>query len=453
VWAAPSVRAAQPLAGQANNMSLTSLPQPILRLILAYAAADAETLCQLECTCRSLRDLAREESLWKPLYQQRWTMGSRVARRRTASACDGAASPSVWATFREDYPRRHVIDAEMTRCLRRLGGTTEELPLFYAVSYAMSQRQDAMDVCWRLWKNDPRSNTRNQRQPPRPETKDTQNLARGLLRMLLCGSTCQAMKEALHDDNDSSDEAIPSPGERLEEVCLLVTALFRDVPETTLRDTTAETVRTRLQELAHTMERQFTEGMSLATKVDRVDEVFFRNPATRFSGNVEDYYDYRNSLLDVALQRRQAIPMTLALLYKFVCRRLDIAVEVVGLPGHIVAHLPELDRFVDVFDGGKHLSEEDCSNIVHQYGFPMQPSYLNPLSADLIVQRILNNLENCLVRNPSIHRPASSRQRAAITALRAIAGNPSDEQLGECRHLLVMTWTAEASVGRNLGDW
>ena len=193
--------------------------------------------------------------------------------------------------------------------------------------------------------------------------------------------------------------------------------------------------------------------MSLKGKLERVDDFFFRNSETRFTGNETDYYDYRNSLLDVALERRKAIPMTLAILYKFICQRLDILVEIVGLPGHIVAHVPEMDRFVDVFAGGRHLTAADCANIVTSFGFPMQQSYLNPLPVELVVQRILNNLENCLIRHPAIQTPQAARQRAAITALRAIASNPRSDQLLECRHLLVLTWVSEACVGTDISDW
>jgi regulator of sirC expression with transglutaminase-like and TPR domain len=267
--------------------------------------------------------------------------------------------------------------------------------------------------------------------------------------MLICAAVCKEMKTVLNND----DNVDRSPGERLEEAVILTAALFQNINNETLQDRTADRIKTKLQGIVDNIKREFSIGMSLKNKLQRIDEVFFQREGTRFSGNTQNYYDYKNSLLDVSLRRRKAIPMTLALLYKFICRRLDILVEVVGLPGHIVVHVPELDRFVDVFAGGRILTAADCANIVSQFGFPMQQSYLSPLPPEQVVHRILNNLENCLVRNPNIQRPASSRQRAAITALRAVASNPGDEQLEQCRHLLVLTWTSEACVGTDISDW
>lgn len=398
-------------------MSLQALPQSVLRIIVEYVT-DVETLCSLDSTCRDLHDVTREEAVWVALWQRTWQRGSAL--------CGSA---------REEFKRRYLIDNEVMKYVSRLNRTTEQLPMLYAVSQVMSNGCDAMDICWRLWKCH--------------KNQETRKYARGFLRLLLCGSVCADMKRTLNDE-DNTDR---TPGERLEDACILTTTMFQPVSCTNFQDTAKENVKVKLQQIADSIKIQFTSEMSIKTKLKIVDEAFFHQEHTCFSGNVQNYYDYRNSLLDVSLDRRKAIPMTLALLYKFICHRLDILVEVVGLPGHIVVHVPALARFVDVFEGGRHLSVADCINIVNQYGFPMQDSYLSPLPPELIVQRILNNLENCLVRNPSIQRPASARQRAAITALRAVASEPNSEQLDECRHLLVLTWTSEACVGTDISDW
>ena len=399
-------------------MSLQELPQPILRMILEYIP-DPEILCHLDCTCQEIHALIQEDSIWRMHVSQRWVCGTRISSSQSA---------------REEYIRRHSLDTNMTKCLSRLSRTTEQLVMLYAFSHGMAQGSEAMDICWKLWKNH--------------KSTETQMFSRGFLRMLHCGSVCADMVKVLHDDVSNR-----TPGERIEDVCILTNAMFRELSSTSLRDATADTVKGKLQEIADKIQSEFTPQMSLRSKLQRVHAFFFDNEETRFSGNTDNYYDYQNSLLDVSLDRRKSIPMTLALLYQFICRRLDILVEVVGLPGHIVVHVPDLGIFVDVFDGGRHLTAGDCADIVNAYGFPMQQSYLNALPPELVVQRILNNLENCLVRQPAILQTASVRQRASITALRAIASNPRAEQLEECRHLLVLTWVSEACVGTDISDW
>jgi regulator of sirC expression with transglutaminase-like and TPR domain len=219
-----------------------------------------------------------------------------------------------------------------------------------------------------------------------------------------------------------------------------------------LADTTGDFVKEQLQAVADEIQGGMTEQMSIRSKLMRVHDVFF-HPETGFSSNMSNYYDYRNSLLTVSLDRRKAIPMTLALLYKFICRRVGIAVEVVGLPGHIVAHVPALDTFVDVFDGGRLLTAADCARIVASFGFPFQASYLNPLPPELIVQRILNNLENCLVRQPTVQAPMAVRQRAAISALRVITIDPREGQIEEIGQSQILPWVTEACVGTDVADW
>mmetsp|Transcript_2137 Transcript_2137/g.4654 ORF Transcript_2137/g.4654 Transcript_2137/m.4654 type:complete len:399 (+) Transcript_2137:287-1483(+) len=398
-------------------MSLQELPQAIMRIILEYVP-DTEILCHLDCTCRDIHTLIREDSLWRTRAAERWLYGTPLSSSQSG---------------REEYIRRHILDMDMTKCLSRLSSTAEQLVMLYAFSHGMARGSEAMDICWKLWKNH--------------KSTETQMFSRGFLRMLHCGSVCADMIKILNDDRSNR-----SPGERLEDACILTSAMFRDF-NTGIRNTTADAVKGELQEMADKIQSEFTPQMSLRSKLQRVHTFFFDNKETRFSGNMQNYYDHQNSLLDVSLGRRKGIPMTLALLYKFICRRLDILVEIVGLPGHIVAHVPDLNTFVDVFEGGRFLTVEDCTNIVTTYGFPMQQSYLNALPPELIVQRILNNLENCLVRQPAISQAASARQRASITALRAIASNPRAEQLEECRHLLVLTWVSEACVGTDISDW
>ena len=56
-----------------------------------------------------------------------------------------------------------------------------------------------------------------------------------------------------------------------------------------------------------------------------------------FAGNASEYYDPRNSYLNEVIDRRMGIPITLAVVYMEVSRRIGFAVDGVGLPGHFIA--------------------------------------------------------------------------------------------------------------------
>ena len=61
-----------------------------------------------------------------------------------------------------------------------------------------------------------------------------------------------------------------------------------------------------------------------------------------FRGNSEDYTDPRNSYLDVVLDRRRGIPITLSILMLEVARRRGIALHGVGMPGHFLVGTGDL---------------------------------------------------------------------------------------------------------------
>jgi hypothetical protein len=69
-----------------------------------------------------------------------------------------------------------------------------------------------------------------------------------------------------------------------------------------------------------------------------------------FRGDTDDYSNPRNSLLDVVLDRRLGIPISLSIVVLEVGRRLDIPLQGVGMPGHfLVRDAKDDDVFVDPF--------------------------------------------------------------------------------------------------------
>jgi regulator of sirC expression with transglutaminase-like and TPR domain len=144
---------------------------------------------------------------------------------------------------------------------------------------------------------------------------------------------------------------------------------------------------------------------SVTAKLHVVNEVFVNHCG--FSGNVNDYYNFRNVLLDSVLESKTGMPLTLCVVYICVCRRLGIVVQLTGLPGHIVlgfdaddaddeaSGASERRSFIDVFHGCRFLSTDDCRQIVASYGIGWRGDFLAPLSTKMALQRIFNNLRNC----------------------------------------------------------
>lgn len=115
----------------------------------------------------------------------------------------------------------------------------------------------------------------------------------------------------------------------------------------------------RLDELADGVRRRLRPDADFETTVVALNEFLFDEQG--FTGNTEDYYDPRNSFLNEVLDRRRGIPVTLAILYIEIGRRLGLTLEGVTFPGHFLVKTATADGEIvlDPFSGGMPVSEED----------------------------------------------------------------------------------------------
>src|SRR4029077_18794506 len=117
-----------------------------------------------------------------------------------------------------------------------------------------------------------------------------------------------------------------------------------------------------------------------------------------FHGNARDYYDPRNSYLNVVLERRTGIPISVSAVTIAVGRRAGLTVVGVGLPGHFIAKAVAdgTEVLIDSYHGGLVLTGHDCENLVRQVtglSFEASALTLQALPAGPMVQRMLNNLK------------------------------------------------------------
>ena len=143
------------------------------------------------------------------------------------------------------------------------------------------------------------------------------------------------------------------------------------------------------------------------------------------TGNLEDYYDPRNSFLNDVMDRKLGIPISLSIVYLEVGRRVGLALEGVGFPGHFLVKLPlaDGDLLVDPFNGGRSLSQTELANrAAERFGAqsPPSPSYLLKLieriSKKEILARMLRNLKNIYLHKNELTRAlTTSNQLLAAT--------------------------------------
>lgn len=118
----------------------------------------------------------------------------------------------------------------------------------------------------------------------------------------------------------------------------------------------------------------------------------------KFQGNSQDYYQADNSFLNKVIDRKIGIPITLSVVYLEVAKRLDFPMVGIGMPGHFLIR-PEFEDagiFVDAFNRGEILFEQDCQeklNQIYQKPVKLESDLLAPISNKQILGRMLNNLK------------------------------------------------------------
>lgn len=116
-----------------------------------------------------------------------------------------------------------------------------------------------------------------------------------------------------------------------------------------------------------------------------------------FRGNIDQYYDPRNSYLNQVIDRRTGIPLTLSLVYLEISQRIDFPMVGVNMPGHFLIRptVAEMEVFVDPFHQGEILFAEDCQNRLSQIfgrSIEIQPEFVAPVAPRQFLGRMLGNL-------------------------------------------------------------
>jgi regulator of sirC expression with transglutaminase-like and TPR domain len=125
-----------------------------------------------------------------------------------------------------------------------------------------------------------------------------------------------------------------------------------------------------------------------------------------FAGDREHYEDPRNSFLNVVLERRSGIPITLALVFLEVAGRIGLPAEGVNFPGHFLVRIQAEavggeGVLIDPFHGGAVVSEADCYSLLKVYfggEAALDPSMLATAGKHEILTRMLLNLKRAYVR-------------------------------------------------------
>jgi regulator of sirC expression with transglutaminase-like and TPR domain len=124
----------------------------------------------------------------------------------------------------------------------------------------------------------------------------------------------------------------------------------------------AQGVLAEVDALADRLRRRIPADTAPLLRVRLLNRYFFQELG--FAGNVNNYYDRRNSYLPDVLHTRRGIPITLALLYMELAGQIGVRAHGVAFPGHFLVKLHlgggglRGDVVIDPFNGRSLTREE-----------------------------------------------------------------------------------------------
>jgi regulator of sirC expression with transglutaminase-like and TPR domain len=191
-------------------------------------------------------------------------------------------------------------------------------------------------------------------------------------------------------------EELAGASEQSIDVALGAALIARDVYD----DLDVASVLARFEELAGPLMKLGLSQMSAEAQALEMAHYLYERQG--FAGNETDYYDPKNSLLPDVLERRLGIPITLALVYCEVAKRVGVPAKGVGFPGHFLVrlerggepHLPPV--MVDPFFGGRILDEKSLGSLLRRVVGPsetLRAEHLEPAPPRVILARMLTNLK------------------------------------------------------------
>jgi len=144
-----------------------------------------------------------------------------------------------------------------------------------------------------------------------------------------------------------------------------------------------------------------TRSMRPTYIIEKLNEFFFDNK--KFQPNISDYYNPVNNYLNIVLEKRTGIPITLSLIYIHLAGYMDFKLHPVNFPSHfLVKYILDQDSdesiVIDPFNKGRIMDDYVLQDLLNK----AYPRSTISLSNDLLKKtnslqitiRVLNNLKN-----------------------------------------------------------
>ncbi len=183
----------------------------------------------------------------------------------------------------------------------------------------------------------------------------------------------------------------------------------------------AQVVLAEIDRLAGRLKARLPADAPALRRLQALNQYFFAELG--FAGNVNNYYDRRNSHLHEVLASRRGIPITLALLYCELASQLGLSARGVSFPGHflIKLRLPQGEVVIDPVNG-RSLSRDALDERLGPYRNRqgLEGDFEAPLGLYLQAAPPRDVLARLLFNLKEIHRSAEDWSRLLAVQQRLV---------------------------------
>jgi regulator of sirC expression with transglutaminase-like and TPR domain len=135
--------------------------------------------------------------------------------------------------------------------------------------------------------------------------------------------------------------------------------------------------------------------------IEKLNDFFFDDK--KFQPNVSDYYNPINNYLNIVLEKRTGIPITLSLIYIHLASYIDFKLHPVNFPSHfLVKYVLDEDTdesiVIDTFNKGRIMDDYILQDLLNK-AYPrstisLSNNLMKKTNSSQILIRVLNNLKN-----------------------------------------------------------
>ena len=160
----------------------------------------------------------------------------------------------------------------------------------------------------------------------------------------------------------------------------------------------------KINNIGISLKNSIVESKNHTYRISLLNEFLFQTCG--FNGNMEDYYNPKNNFLNYVIDEKTGTPITLAILYSELGKHIELDLRIIGFPSHVIVEGGE-ELMLDPFNKGKQLSTDDLREILlRNYGDDVElvPEYLNEITVEQILIRILRNLKSSYTESYSYEK-------------------------------------------------